>query len=48
VQSRALVRGDVVGLVALDLVLRIIRACPMRVAFVVEVAGVNLDGLPLT
>src|SRR5690348_17979531 len=39
----ALVRGDVVGLVALDLVLRIVLAGAVRVALVVEVAGMDPD-----
>src|SRR6185312_14702924 len=45
VQRRALVHGDVVGLVALDLVLRIVLAAVAGVALVVGVAGVDLDDL---
>src|SRR3546814_9236741 len=42
-QHRAPVRGDVVGLVAPDLVLRLVGAGAVGVALVVEVAGMHLD-----
>src|SRR6185437_15751379 len=42
-QRRALVGRNVVGLVAPDLVLRVILAGVVRVALVVEVPGVDLD-----
>ena len=42
-QDRALVHGDVIGLVALDLVLRFGFAGMPRVAFVFRVARVDLD-----
>src|SRR3546814_18080995 len=45
VQRRALVHGDVVGLVALDLVLRIGFAATAHVAFVICVARVHLDDI---
>jgi len=37
------VRRDVIGLVAPDLVLRVIRAGVVRVSLVVEIPGVHLD-----
>src|SRR5579883_3329723 len=43
-QRRAFVHRDVVGLVALDLILRIIVAGVTRMAFVVNIPGVHLDG----
>ena len=43
VQRRALVHGDVVGLVALDFVLRIVRAAVARMSLVFGVAGMDLD-----
>src|SRR5699024_3821009 len=44
-QGAALVGGDVIGLVALDLVLRFLRRSTATVALVVEVGGVDLrDG----
>ena len=43
VQRRALVHRDVIGLVALDLVLRIGFAATVRVALVVGIARVHLD-----
>src|SRR5690554_7169442 len=42
----ALVRGDVIGLVARDLVLRIVIAGTMRVTLVVEVGRVHLRDPP--
>src|SRR6185312_2340943 len=42
-QRRPLVRGNVITLVALDLVLRVGRARVMRVALVIEVGRVDLD-----
>ena len=42
-QRRSLVRGDVVGPVAPDLVLRVVGARAVRVSLVIEVAGVDLD-----
>src|SRR5690606_9599773 len=42
-QGAALVRGDVIGLVAPDLVLRIVLARATRVALVVEVLRVDGD-----
>lgn len=42
VQYRAAVQSDVVGLVALDLVLRIVRGAAMRVPLVVDIARVDL------
>jgi hypothetical protein len=44
-QRRALVHGDVLGLVALDLVLRFILAGVVRVSLVIEIFCVNLDDL---
>jgi hypothetical protein len=45
-QRAALVGRDVIGLVAFDLVLRIILRAVMDVTLVVEVAGVNGDNGP--
>ena len=45
-KSTALVRRDVIGLVALDFVLGIILRRVMRMALVVEVEGMNLDDRP--
>src|SRR3569623_3069219 len=42
-QRRALVQGDVAGLVALDLVLRVVRAGVVRIPLVVDVGGVHFD-----
>jgi hypothetical protein len=42
-QRRAFVHGDVIGLIALDFVLRIIRAGVVRVALVIDVLGMHLD-----
>src|SRR5699024_4156055 len=42
-QGGALVRCDMVGLVAADLVLGLVRACSPGVPLVLEVAGVHLD-----
>src|ERR1044072_3053004 len=44
-QGRAFVRGDMVGLVALYLVLRILLGCVVPVSLVVEVPGVHPDDL---
>src|SRR5690606_36087095 len=41
IESAALVGGNVVGLVALDLVLRIVRRGAMGMPLVVEIAGVD-------
>src|SRR5690606_20494694 len=41
-QRAALVRGDVIGLVARDLVLRVVIAGTMRVPLVVELGGVHV------
>jgi len=43
VQRRALVHGDVIGLVTLDLKLRFILAGMARMAFVLRIARVDLD-----
>src|SRR5262245_20392465 len=45
-QRRALVEGDVIGLVALDLVLRLVFRRAARVALVESVTGVDLDDPP--
>src|SRR3569832_1917178 len=42
-QRRALVQGDVAGLVALDLVLRVVRAGVVRIPLVVDVGVVHFD-----
>src|SRR3546814_5101687 len=41
-QRAALVRGDVIGLVALDLILRIVRRGAVAVALVIEIGCVDL------
>lgn len=46
VEGAAFVGGDVVGLVALDLILRLILARAMRMALVVKVARVDGDDRP--
>ena len=43
VQGRAFVHRDVVGLVALDFILRFIRARMMGIALVIHVAGMHTD-----
>src|SRR5215211_4074417 len=45
-QRRTLVHRDMVGLVALDVVLRLILARVVSVAFVFDVLGVHLDDFP--
>src|SRR5690606_2025693 len=35
--------SDMVGLTALDFILRILRACSMGIAFIVEIASVDFD-----
>ena len=45
-QRGAFVHRDVVGLIALDLILRLIFASVVRVPFVVDVSGVHLDNRP--
>lgn len=40
-QHRGLVQGNVIGLVALDFVLRLIRAGTVNVTFVVDVASMH-------
>lgn len=42
-ESTALVRRNVLGLVALDFVLRVIFRRMMRMTFVIEIAGMNPD-----
>ena len=44
-QRPTLVQGDVIGLVALDLILRFVGARVMDIAFVVHVFGVHADDL---
>src|SRR5215470_6781345 len=44
-QRRTLVHRDVVGLVALDFVLRVILAGVMRVPFVIDISGMHFDNL---
>ena len=42
-QHRALVHGNVLGLVALDLILRIVLGTMARVTLILGIAGINLD-----
>src|SRR5579864_6886213 len=44
-QRRAFVHGDVVGLVALDFILRIIRRRVVRISLVIRIFRMNLDDL---
>jgi len=43
VERAALVSGDMIGLVALDLVLWIVLGRAMRMALVIEIAGMDGD-----
>jgi hypothetical protein len=42
-QHGSLVQGDVIGLVALDFVLRLVRAGTVNVAFVINVSSMDFD-----
>ena len=45
-QHRGLVQGDVIGLVALDFILRLVRGGMMYVTFVVDVPSVHFGDFP--
>jgi hypothetical protein len=45
-QHRRFVQGDVIGLVALDFILRLVRGGMVYVTFVVDVTSVHFDDFP--
>jgi hypothetical protein len=45
-QHRRLVQGDVIGLIALDFILRLVGAGTVNVAFVIDVQSMHFDDFP--